>query len=261
VRCTPFFTFAVGFAWLAAALPALADDAKPAHGWTDLVRHGDALVESLPGLKKIEAFQMAQAIVSGSQMGPGEGWFHPGQTGYGWDWLAAHYDRNHDGKITPEELGGPPGVFEGLDRNHDGVVTPDDFDWSDKSPYVRQLGQAGQWFRMIDTNSNGKITPEEWEAYFKRLAQDKDYVTVEDLQRGLFPPPPPRSASKEPMGPSPMVLLKGLVSGELGSMFSGPSIGQEAPDFTLHTEDGSQTYSLSQWRGKKPVVLIFGSFT
>ena len=204
---------------------------------------------------------MAWAIARGSQLGPGEGWFHPGQTRYGWDWLAAHYDGNHDGKITADELGGPPGVFERLDRNHDGVLTGEDFDWSDKSPYVRQTGQVGQWFRMVDGNSNGKISPEEWEAFFQRMAQDKGYVTPEDLHRALFPPPPPRGTGKEPAGPSPALLLKGLVSGEIGSVFAGPSVDQEAPDFTLPTEDGSQQYSLSQWRGKKPVVLIFGSFT
>jgi hypothetical protein len=262
VRCIPFFSFAASLAWLVTATgPTLADDPKPARGWTDLVRHGDTLLDCLPSLKKIEAVEMAWAIARGSQLGPGEGWFHPGQSRYGWDWLAAHYDSNRDGKITADELGGPSGVFERLDRNHDGVVTADDFDWSDKSPYVRQVGQVGQWFRMVDGNSNGKISPEEWEAFFKRLAQDKGYVTPEDMHRALFPPPPSRTASKEPMGPSPALLLKGLVSGEIGSVFAGPQVGQEAPDFTLPTEDGSQQYSLSRWRGKKPVVLIFGSFT
>jgi hypothetical protein len=262
VRDISVIVLASSLAWLiATAPPARADDqAKPVADGVDLGRYADALVDGLPGLKKIEAFQMAWAIVRGSQLGPGEGWFHPGQTRYGWDWLSAQYDRDHDGKITPEFLGGPPEIFERLDRNHDGVLTAEDFDWSDKSPYVRQVGQVSQWFRMIDSNSNGKVTPEEWEAFFKHMAQDKGYVTPEDLHKALFPPPP-RSAGKEPHGPSPALLLNGLVSGEIGSVFAGPGVGEEAPDFTLHTEDGAQKYSLSQWRGKKPVVLIFGSFT
>src|SRR5687767_2926415 len=37
--------------------------------------------------------------------------------------------------------------------------------------------------------------------------------------------------------------------------------GDVAPDFTLHSPDGKQTAKLSDLRGKKPVVLIFGSYT
>ena len=40
-----------------------------------------------------------------------------------------------------------------------------------------------------------------------------------------------------------------------------PSWGQEAPPFTLETHDKSRRISLADYRGKKPVVLIFGSFT
>ena len=41
----------------------------------------------------------------------------------------------------------------------------------------------------------------------------------------------------------------------------GPDAGQEAPDFSLQTLDGEKTVTLSDLRGKKPVVLIFGSYT
>jgi thiol-disulfide isomerase/thioredoxin len=37
--------------------------------------------------------------------------------------------------------------------------------------------------------------------------------------------------------------------------------GDAVPDFTLHSPDGKQTVTLSALRGKKPVVLIFGSYT
>lgn len=40
-----------------------------------------------------------------------------------------------------------------------------------------------------------------------------------------------------------------------------PKIGEPAPDFTLDRYDGSGTISLSQFRGARPVVLIFGSLT
>ena len=40
-----------------------------------------------------------------------------------------------------------------------------------------------------------------------------------------------------------------------------PKVGDAAPDFTLKSIDGSSEVTLSTFRGVKPVVLIFGSWT
>jgi peroxiredoxin len=40
-----------------------------------------------------------------------------------------------------------------------------------------------------------------------------------------------------------------------------PKAGDLAPDFTLSDISGEETVTLSDFRGKKPVALIFGSFT
>jgi hypothetical protein len=40
-----------------------------------------------------------------------------------------------------------------------------------------------------------------------------------------------------------------------------PKIGDMAPDFQLSDQTGEKTVRLSDFRGKKPVVLVFGSFT
>lgn len=37
--------------------------------------------------------------------------------------------------------------------------------------------------------------------------------------------------------------------------------GDAAPDFTLKSPDGKTSFTLSAFKEKKPVVLIFGSFT
>ena len=37
--------------------------------------------------------------------------------------------------------------------------------------------------------------------------------------------------------------------------------GDKAPDFTLKTLDGSREVNLASYRGTRPVVLIFGSYT
>ena len=38
-------------------------------------------------------------------------------------------------------------------------------------------------------------------------------------------------------------------------------VGDPAPDFTLANVQGDQSFTLSSFKEKKPVVLIFGSYT
>jgi hypothetical protein len=102
--------------------------------------------------------------------------------------------------------------------------------------------------------SNGRVSHAEWEAFFARASKGKGYLTPDDLRAALQPPPPSP-------GPSPLVLLQGLLAGELGSFHDGPRVGEPAPDFTLKTFDGKRTVRLSGFRGHKAVVLVFGSFT
>lgn len=40
-----------------------------------------------------------------------------------------------------------------------------------------------------------------------------------------------------------------------------PAVGESAPDFTLSSVDGKTTITRSKFQAKKPLVLIFGSFT
>ena len=40
-----------------------------------------------------------------------------------------------------------------------------------------------------------------------------------------------------------------------------PKAGDPAPDFTLSDITGKDSITLSDFRGKKPVALIFGSYT
>jgi hypothetical protein len=153
-------------------------------------------------------------------------------------------------------------IFGRLDRGRDGSIKADDLDWSDRSAYARQAMPARHWFGMFDGNSNGRITREEWEALFKRAAKGKDFLTADDLREAFPTSPPPRQpGEKPPQGPPKEMLLRGLLAGELGSFREGPPLGADAPDFTLRTHDDKQSIALSQYRGKKPVVLIFGSFT
>ena len=40
-----------------------------------------------------------------------------------------------------------------------------------------------------------------------------------------------------------------------------PKVGDTAPLFTLKTLDGKREVSLDSFRGKRPVMVIFGSYT
>lgn len=207
-----------------------------------------------------EIVEMLWSLGPDSGMGPGEGWFHPSQSRYGWKWLAQRHDIGTDEEIARDDFLGPAEFFERLDRDRDGVLTADDFDWSDKSEYAKHGSAVRRWFGQIDRNSNGRISKEEWDRFFAKAAQGKDYLTPDDV-REAFPLKPRRDPSQKNEGPSFFTLLKGFATGELGSWHEGPDLNAVGPDFQLRTQDGKREIRLSSFRGKRPVVLIFGSFT
>jgi hypothetical protein len=219
------------------------------------------LRETVQGQPTTEAAEMLLAIAKGSRMGPGGGWFHPGKCRYGWTWLARRHGVEPTGRIPRKSFQGPPELFDRLDRDHDGALTAVDFDWSERSPFLQQSTQANMLFYRLDANSNGRISRAEWEAFFRKAARGKSYLTPDDLRLAIAMPPPPKSSGPASGGPTSDLLFRGLLRGELGSFREGPDVGQEAPDFTLATHDGKAKVRLSELRGKKPVVLIFGSFT
>src|SRR2546430_1509561 len=63
------------------------------------------------GVRRLEFVEMFSAVAGGSRMGPGDGWFHPGQSRYDWAWLAGRFDANRDGRITRDEFRGPAEWF------------------------------------------------------------------------------------------------------------------------------------------------------
>jgi Ca2+-binding EF-hand superfamily protein len=227
----------------------------------------DELPRAAPPKAKVPEFlqMLGSILVNGSNMAPNSGWFHESESRYGWAWLAGRFDINKDGILTAEELKGSAPLFRALDRDGDGVVTGEDLDWSPRSRYLQGRSQARRQFSRMDQNGNGRISLEEWEKAFEQAAKGKKFLTQDDIADLLYPPPmlptPKGGKAVAPAGPSRATLLKGLFSGEIGSFHEGPSLGEAAPAFTLETHDKARRISLADYRGKRPVVLIFGSFT
>ena len=109
------------------------------------------------------------------------------------------------------------------DKNRDGKITKQE-----------ASGQLLQRFNRIDTNGDGVID----QAELKKLAE--------------------RFAGGRPSGGRPS---GGRPSGGRPSSGGGVAVGKAAPDFTLKSVDGKQTVKLSSFAAKKPVALIFGSYT
>lgn len=189
------------------------------------------------------------------------GWLVPTRTRYTWKWLAQRLDRGGDGAIAAEDFDGPSEWFKVLDRDRDGALTAADFDWSDKSPLFKANASAKMLFRTIDADGDGQVTPEEWQAFMEKLAQGKDYLGQDDLLPLFLAPKQAAAKPSRPRGVIDATMFRAFFEGDVASIFEGPRPGDRAPDFTLPLQHGKGTLTLSDSFGKRPVVLIFGSFT
>jgi len=220
----------------------------------------DEIAAKFEGKPQPEAVRMLLAIKRGSMMGAGEGWFGPAQTRYSWEWLAARCGVDPQEGIPADKFPGDASLFQRLDRNRDGKIVRDDLDWSDRNPWVQQAYLVNRLFRAIDPSGDGRLTEEEWRAFFDKARGEKDHLSSEDLRDallggasgGFLPGDAPSS---------PDVLVRGLLQGEVGSIHEGPRVDEPAPDFALKTFDARQTVRLSEQLGEQPVVLVFGNFT
>jgi hypothetical protein len=225
----------------------------------EATRVADLLEQQYPAPRP-EGVRMLVAILRGSMMGAGDGWFGPAESRYGWAWLAARHRLAPDAKgLSKKAFAGPPALFDTLDRDGDGTVTPFDLDWSDRNPYVIQSAAFSRVVRRADASGDGRVSREEWEAFFNQVAAGKDGFSADDLRRAMMP----RGALGLGPGDAPSVpqLVRGLFNGEVGSLSEGPKVGDPAPDFTLRPPDGGAPVTLSKLVGPKPVVLVLGNFT
>ena len=101
----------------------------------------------------------------------------------------------------------------------------------------QEKGDAGQrsdvniprlLMRLMDLNEDGRLARMESVRFFSQADQNRNGFLTED---------------------------------EIREAMSGLNVGQKATDFALTTLDGLGTVKLSDSKGKKPVVLVFASYT
>jgi len=211
------------------------------------------------GVTPPESVRMLLAITRGSRMGPGEGWFGPGEGRFSWKTLAASHGIPDAGSIPADKFQGTEKWFGRLDRDKDGRITEDDLDWSERNSWVQQSYLVNRLFRRIEKNGDGKLTREELQSFFDAAGGGKDHLLSEELRDSLLGEGSGGFLPGD--APSPELLIRGLFAGEVGSLNEGPSLNARAPDFALTTHDGTKTVRLADLLGKKPVVLTFGNFT
>ena len=229
----------------------------PAPG-SDLLRYTPEQIEAAyEGQEMPEAVAMYLVIARDGQLDGTNGWFGAAQNRFSWQWLAERHGIAPDQPLAADSFHGPEAIFKQLDRDHDGSISGLDLDWSDGNPWVRQSYMVNRMFRRIDPSGDGKLTAEEWQAFFEKLAGEEKTVRPEQLRDALIPP----SGFSPGDAPAKETLIRGLMAGELGSLQEGPDVDQPAPDFELSPLGGGDPIRLSDRIGKKPVVLVFGNFT
>lgn len=231
---------------------------KPPPLTTEAQRVAAELKKTLP--PHSEARLMLDAILKGSRLGPGSGWFRvaKAKSRFGWGYVAKKFDRDRDGQVTPKEFGGSESDFQRLDRDGDGALTEADFDW-EGSALSRTPG--ARLFSMADRDGNGRVTREEFAQLFESFDSGKrGFLSLADLKDRLQPPVR-KDRRKRNGGPSRSTLVLALARQELGGLRPGPDLNEKAPDFTLPFVNRPGTVTLSKEIGEKPVVLVFGSFT
>ena len=245
------------------SLTALADDttkqAKPPQD--ELSVEAQAIAAELRGTLPAdsEAIAMLNDILEGSHLSADDGWFPlaKAKSLFDWSYVQAKYDQDADGEVTIEELKVSEDDFARLDRDGDQALKESDLTFKENS---LAASPSLQMFFMGDRDANGKLTKEEFAGLFEMLAgEGSDYLALDEL-RDQLAPAPPGARDKRADRPSRSTLVQALKSQEIGSLQSGPKVGEQAPDFTLQDLQGNEV-TLSKEVGDKPIVLIFGNFT
>ena len=208
---------------------------------------------------------MLAAILSGSQMGPGDGWFGPAQTRYTWEWLAGctastpKKDAVSQGRL-PRVAGAVrparPRTSDGTHHRPTTSTGPTAARTSSRPTCSTRLFR-----RHRRQSGDGKLTQGR---LGKLLRQARRRQGPLDARRPARDCSSPRlSAGVRPRATRPTRAGAGprAVRRRDRVVQRGPEGRPAGPELHLKTADGKETRQLSKLIGTKPVVLVFGNFT
>ncbi len=168
--------------------------------------------------------------------------------------LLEEFDKNKDGALDRSEVPDPvKRRFDQIDADKDGKLS--------KAELEKFMGRGGQppaaqtpdtLFRLLDANNDGKLSKAELDNAAKlleKLDKNKDGT----IDRNELPSAP------RPGGGRPGEVITPAAKGERQT--DKLKVGDPAPDFTLPLLSDKGQVTLSSFQEKKPVVLIFASYT
>jgi len=103
-----------------------------------------------------------------------------------------------------------------------------------------------RFLQMFDKDQDGKVSKDEFpgrDERFDRVDENQDgFIEKSEINKR-----PPGGGGRPP----------GLPARE----DKGPKVGDVAPSFKLASLDGKEEFELKTFKGARPVVLLFGSYT
>ena len=181
--------------------------------------------------------------------------------------LLEQNDANKDGFLQRSELSERMQQrFEQMDLNNDGKLSREELD-----KMAQRFGQAPApagnpdvapdvLFRLLDANNDGKLSKEELDnaaRVLQKLDTNKD-GTIDQAELKAYSEKGEQKRAPKKAG-RPGEVITPAAKGERQK--EALNVGDPAPDFTLPELKGTKELTLSSFRGVKPVVLIFASYT
>lgn len=173
--------------------------------------------------------------------------------GFDPDQLFQRLDKNNDGYLDRSEI--PERLkdrLQNLDLDNDGKISRQELQKG-----AAKLGPPAAapdaLFRLLDADRDGKLSKEELQnapRLLQKFDRNKDgMIDLEEL----------RLAFPKGKGGRPGEVITPAAKGE--RLKDRLKVGDAAPDFTLPLVTGKGEVKLSSFQGKRPVVLIFASYT
>lgn len=185
----------------------------------------------------------------------------------GWSFLAEKYDANRDGRIVASEYGRGVASFLRLDRDGDGAVTATDFEaeWSER--WQQRYLQAPQLQALLLERFQGDADPALARAEFLRRVKIADGNADGRLCSKEFAALAPASApADEPGVAGTWSEFASLLDAEPGTDVPHSALAARFDELDVNEDGmllppGHPQRDLPLRPGKRPLALIFGSFT